>query len=99
MFGEVDLIFTWAKKNSLNADKEETDRDAREGEGVGKDHSLPVHHHQPDQEEAEDGEAKVLRSILKEDAPASWAVVVDEAEPVALVNLPAEFARKQQTDG
>jgi hypothetical protein len=55
VLGEVDLIFPRPKKNRLNADEKEADRDAREGEGVGENHSLPVHHHQADEEKAENG--------------------------------------------
>jgi len=51
----MNLIFTRPKKNGLNADEKQADRDPREREGIGEDHSLPVHHHQADEEEAEDG--------------------------------------------
>ena len=53
----TDLIFIRAEKDGLRADEEEGDGDAAESEGVREDHGLPVHHHQADEEEAEDGEA------------------------------------------
>ncbi len=50
-----DLIFSGAEKDGLHANEKEANGDAGEGEGVGEEHRLPVHDHQADQEEAEDG--------------------------------------------
>ena len=58
VFGQPNLIFVRAKKDGLRTDEEEADSDPGQGEGIRQDHRLPVHHHQADQEEAEDGEPR-----------------------------------------
>ena len=59
--GEDDLVLAGREEDGLRADEEEADGDAGEGEGVGEEVGLPVHDEEADEEEAEDGEAEVLR--------------------------------------
>ena len=56
---EKDLIFGGSKEGGLHAGEKEADDDAPERERVREDVRLPVHHHQADEEEAEDGDADV----------------------------------------
>jgi hypothetical protein len=58
VLGKENLVFIGAKEDSLRADEEEANHSSTQSEGVGENHGLPVHHHQANEEEAEDGKRK-----------------------------------------